>query len=197
MLWDKMRIPLWTKSFLEPKAKGSFYFKWRVSSTNDVAKKKAFQNSSSLPLFVLSVKQSRGRGFDNKKWENSDLMLSVLWESKALQVPPKACESLAGDLKKALEQTWPELRPLLKVKAPNDLYLKESKVAGLLLEVLKQGQKQALILGLGLNVFHSPPHLPATHLATEAKKISSQTWSIFLENLIPLWSKTVKSYSSV
>ena len=143
------------------------------------------------------MKQSRGRGFGDQKWENSDLMLSVLWESDSLQIPPQACEYLAGDLKKALEQTWPELRPLLKVKAPNDLYLKEAKVGGLLLEVLKQGQKQALILGLGLNVFHSPPHLPATHLTAEAKKINPQTWSNFLEKLIPLWSKTVKSYSSV
>ena len=124
-------------------------------------------------------------------------MLSLLWESKSLQVPPKACESLAGDLKKALGETWPELQPFLKVKAPNDLYLKEAKLAGLLLEVLKQGQKQALILGLGLNVFQSPPHLLATYMATEAKKINSKTWSIFLEKLIPLWSKTIKNYSSM
>ena len=196
MQQEKFLIALWTKSFLELKAKSSFYFKWKSSNTNDLAKKKAFTKHFSLPIFCLSVKQSRGRGFGNKKWENSDLMLSVLWESAGLKIDPKACKSLVWDLKKALEQTWPELLPTLKVKAPNDLYLKEAKLAGLLLEVLKQGSKTALILGLGLNVFQSPSHLPATYLSSVTKKIDQKSWLNFLELLITLWSKRVGTYST-
>ena len=186
-------IALWTRDFLKLKAKDSFDFQWQSSSTNDLAKEQAFKKKSSLPFFYLSAQQSKGRGRNNKKWENSDLMLSLLWESQSLQIYPKACESFALDLKNSLEKVWPELS--LTIKAPNDLYLGDSKLAGLLLEVLKQGQWTALILGLGLNVFHSPSHISASHLSCFTKRIDFPAWSAFLELLISLWSERFKAYS--
>ena len=133
--------------------------------------------------------QSQGRGRENRKWENSDLMISFLWEGNLKKITASSCEDFALDLKKALKTVWPVLP--LQVKAPNDLYLNDKKTAGILLEILHQGSEIALIVGLGLNVFSCPENLKATCMAEHTKDIHLKKWESFLEYLFSLWSKRV------
>ena len=182
-------ISLWTQQFLKQNDI-SFYFKELSSSSNDWAKESAFKALSSPTVFLVK-QQSRGHGYNDKKWEDSDLMLSFLWEKDFLEIPLKACEDFAIDLKQALKSVWPQLD--FKVKAPNDLYLDGKKLAGLLLEVLKQGSKTALIVGLGLNVFSAPKNLKAVCLAEQTQDIDRKLWQSFLKNLILYWSQRVNT----
>ena len=182
-------ISLWTKQFLEQNSI-SFYFKEQVISSNDWAKEKAFQALNSPAVFLVS-RQSKGRGYGNKKWEDSDLMLSFLWEKDFSDIPLKACEDFAVDLKRALKNTWPQLA--FEVKTPNDLYLEKKKLAGLLLEVLKQGSKTALVVGMGLNVFSAPKNLNAICLAKKTQEINLKTWHSFLKDLNFYWFQRVKN----
>ena len=179
----------WTERFLRQKGL-SFYCKQTADSSNDWAKQEAFKNLSAPTVFLVS-RQSQGRGYGGKKWKNSDLMLSLLWEENFSEIPLQSCIFFAEDLKQALENNWPQLE--FRVKAPNDLYLVGDKLAGLLLEVLKQGSKTALIVGLGLNVFSAPKDLKATYLAKYSKEINLQVWHDFLTDLIFYWSQRVKN----
>ncbi|MDE0092158.1 MAG: hypothetical protein OXN83_02595 [Oligoflexia bacterium] len=181
-------ISFWTKQFLK-KNNISFYFKEEAGSSNDWAKEEAFKTLSSPTVFLVSH-QNQGRGYGNKKWKDSDLMLSILWEEKFSDISLKVCGDFAVDLKQALQNTWPQLE--FKVKAPNDLYLEREKLSGLLLEVLKQGSQTALIVGLGLNVFSAPKDLRATYLAKYTQEINLQIWQSFLGDLIFYWSQRVK-----
>jgi len=183
-------IPLWTKSFLEEK-KLAFYYKEQAESSNDLAKAKAFQTSVNPTLFLVSH-QSQGRGSQGRKWQNSDLMLSFLWhkEGGLQNLKNHSCEDFAQDVKQALEKTWSALDVCFK--APNDLYLQDKKLAGLLMEVLSQGSQTALILGLGLNVFSSPQNLLASCLKDKTKNLSESSWQAFLSHLIHSWSKRFK-----
>ena len=178
----------WTTEFLRQKNL-SFYFKEKTSSSNDWAKEQAFKKLRSPTIFLVS-QQSQGRGYGDKKWKNSDLMLSFLWEENFSEIPLQACLFFAEDLKQALTNNWSQID--FKVKSPNDLYLEGNKLAGLLLEVLKQGPKTALIVGLGLNVFSAPKDLKATYLAQHSKEINWQVWQAFLTNIIFYWSERVK-----
>ncbi|MCZ0932175.1 MAG: hypothetical protein OXJ52_03370 [Oligoflexia bacterium] len=182
-------VSLWTQQFLE-KNKLSFYFKEQAGNSNDWAKETAFKGLSSPTIFLVN-RQSQGRGYGNKKWENSDLMISFLWEKNFSDIHLKASEDFALDLKQALKSTWPQLD--FKVKAPNDLYLEGDKLAGLLLEVLKQGSKTALIVGLGLNVFSAPKNLKAVCLSQKTQDIHLKTWQSFLRDLTFYWSQRVKN----
>ena len=182
-------ISFWTQQFLK-KHKLSFYFKEQASSSNDWAKETAFKTLNSTTIFIVN-RQSQGRGYGNKKWKDSDLMISFLWEKNFSNIPLKTCKDFAIDLKQALQNTWPQLD--FKVKAPNDLYVESNKLAGLLLEVLKQGSKTALIVGLGLNVFSTPKGLKATCLAKHSQEINLQVWQDFLKDLIFYWSQRVKN----
>ena len=182
-------ISLWTQQFLREN-NISFSFKEQAVSSNDWAKEEAFGALPSPAVFLVAS-QSKGRGYGNKKWEDSDLMFSVLWEKAFSEIPLKACEDFALDLKQALQNTWPQQE--FKVKAPNDIYLKEKKLAGILLEVLKQGSETSLIVGLGLNVFSAPKNLQAGCLLEEVREINLEIWKIFLKNLIFYWSQRVEN----
>ena len=182
-------IFLWTKQFLK-ESSISFQFKDQVSSSNDWAKEEAFKDLNSPTVFLVN-RQSQGRGYGSNKWKDSDLMFSFLWEKNFSNIPLKACEDFAIDLKQALKNIWPLLD--FQVKAPNDLYLNGTKLAGILLEVLKQGSQTALIVGLGLNVFSAPKNLKAVYLAEQTQGIDLKTWHSFLKSLNFYWSQRVKT----
>lgn len=158
----------------------------QTDSSNDQAKGRAFQNSEPVSVF-LAGRQSKGRGRGKAKWEDSDLMISFLWTKNVQKISLKSCESFSKDLQKALKAVWPELP--VRVQAPNDLYLDKGKVAGILLEPLRQGPQTALVVGLGLNVFSCPRHLPADRLAGHTDNINPETWGLFLEKLFSLWNQ--------
>ena len=182
-------INLWTTRFLE-REKIAFSFQESAESSNDLAKTQAFQTSKNPYLFLVDH-QRKGRGSNNRKWENSDLMLSFLWHKTEACLKVQACEGFAQDVLKALKKTWSDLE--IRFKAPNDLFLKDKKLAGLLLEALSQGSRQAFILGLGLNVFSTPLELPASCLKDQVKDISQESWFVFLSTLIASWSNRYKN----
>ena len=178
-------ISLWTKNWLEKK-EIPFCFLEETKSSNDLAKERAFTNLFS-PFVFLTASQTQGRGREDDIWEDSDLMLSFLWEKNLKEIRLESSEDFAVDLHKALKTVWPSLP--LKIKTPNDLYLDGRKLAGILLEVLNQGSKKALIIGLGLNVFSCPGNIESSCLAEHTKNISSKNWELFLEQMFPLWNQ--------
>ena len=74
------------------------------------------------------------------------------------------------------------------LKAPNDLYLYDKKVAGLLIENVSQGQDIRLLIGFGFNVFAFPEAIDtATSLAHELPldvPLLAEDWISFLERLL-------------
>ena len=120
------QVCIWTREWLNENGI-SFYFFRQSTSSNDLAKQKAFKNLDSPTVFLVE-KQTRGRGSGNKKWENSDLMLSFLWQKNLKKIQLSSCEGFTTDLRQALKKIWPVL--ILSVKAPNDLYMDEGKTAG-------------------------------------------------------------------
>ena len=86
-------------------------------------------------------------------------------------IPPNLSWDFARDLLSAAKAAWPCI--LWRAKPPNDLYIKDKKIAGILPEILDQGAGRALILGLGLNVFSHPAGIPnAGHLQGYEKSLA-------------------------
>ncbi len=177
------KILLWTKNWLKQK-NYRFCFCQQAESSNDWAKASAFKSPASPGIFLVA-QQSKGRGRQGKSWEDSDLMLSLLWEKYLRDIPVGSDTAFALDLLESLKRTWPFLP--LSIKAPNDLLLKGKKAGGLLLELVSQGSQTALVLGLGLNVFSCPKAVSGACLSDYAKNIHVRTWEFFLENLFSLW----------
>ena len=183
------RIPLWCKAWAE-KRNLNFEFFPSVKSLNDFAKETAFKTGCpevSEKLFIAET-QTAGRGRNQNRWKNSDLMICRLWEGETKQpLAPFLDEEFALDMLRSAQKTFPALP--WKLKKPNDLYLEDKKIAGLLLEVVDQPPKRALILGLGMNVFSHPSVPSAGHIGQWTKSINQNSWNTFLDRLHFHWTE--------
>ena len=71
----------------------------------------------------------------------------------------------------------------LRIKAPNDIYLGDGKLSGLLVEVTQKGQDFFVYVGLGLNVTDAPNiDIPTSSLEEHCPDFKSQ-WPDFCKFL--------------
>lgn len=157
-----------------------------ISSTNDMAKKhKEFKHKH---LF-LADHQSAGRGRGDNHWDDSgkgQCLLST-WCFPVSRPPQHITGPIVGlALFRTAEAVWPNLG--WSIKAPNDLYLNDKKVAGLLVESSSQGTQHVLMVGLGMNVTGHPYSIShAGHLTGDVglgRALDSGEWIQFLDLLI-------------
>ena len=152
-------------------------------------KKEEELNNQSSSLSPSLKNQSSSLKAQACETNNSELSVT----NQKVPFEAQACEDFAKDVEKALKKTWQDLE--ISFKAPNDLYLNDKKLAGLLMEVLSQGSKRAFILGLGLNVFKSPKNLPASCLKDQVKYLTQTQWQKFLSQLLQNWSNRLTNFN--
>lgn len=158
-----------------------------VGSTNEIAKKEAFTNRGDAVLY-LAAHQTQGRGRSQNHWLDTGAGESLL-SSWSFDLPSPAQAITAPRIGYALYQAvagcWPGLE--WSLKAPNDLYLKDKKLGGLLIETVSQGGLHRLIIGMGLNILNHPRALDtATHLLADSglgEGLEDDRWYQFLDVL--------------
>ena len=166
-----------------------FIFK-SVTSTNDVAIRLIRKKSKNLGV-IYSKKQTKGRGTHGKKWisKSGNLFISIFFEIKK-NYPPFHEFSIINPV--IISNTIKKFckNEKLTFKYPNDIFLNKKKICGILQEVIKKGNKNFLIVGIGINLVSNPkisgiPH--STDIFSETKRKPNITKMIDL---------IVKSYES-
>lgn len=140
-----------------------------IDSTNRYLNNKSIEGASSGYL-VLAEQQTKGIGRRGREWISpfgSNLYLSLLWRFQygAAQL---GCLSLfiAVAIVRALQKAGAKDAG---VKWPNDIYWKNKKLAGILLEMRGElSGPSAVVIGIGLNI-----NMPSSSI--EAKNID-QPW---------------------
>ncbi len=133
-----------------------------LGSTNDLARQYAQDGTERrLPLLILADRQTAGRGRGSNRWwtGRGSLAFSLLLPAESIahnQTQP----SLAGLA--AAVAIVEAVQPLLSeqnvgVHWPNDVYVGERKLAGILIEVLADRRH---VLGMGLNTNNSSVEAP-------------------------------------
>lgn len=128
-------------------------------STNTVAQQLQRENRASEGCTVITGHQTAGRGQRGNQWEaaaHENLTLSVVWHPTFLAATEQFLLSQAVALA-ALDWAgrWlgASAEASLRVKWPNDLYVGNQKLGGILIENTLSGSKiQCSIVGIGLNV---------------------------------------------
>ena len=106
--------------------------------------------------FIVTDYQTAGRGQVGNHWESKkgqNLLVSILIRPQGLAVDKQFRLSMIAALSviKTLETLYPKYEWL--IKWPNDIYYKEKKVGGILIEnKLNGGYVGDCIFGLGLNI---------------------------------------------
>lgn len=127
-----------------------------VDSTNDEAKRKL---AGVGHLTVITAKyQTRGRGQRDNEWksrEGENLLFSVVlkYAESSLQMPASSQLALSGMVALSVVDMLESLNVQAKIKWPNDIYVGERKVCGVLIENSVCGKYLSTsIVGVGINV---------------------------------------------
>src|ERR1700733_2246808 len=129
----------------------------RLGSTNDEARRLA-DGGAAHGTVVHADEQSSGRGRLSRRWFSppGNLYLSIvlrldLPQARSVELGFLAALAVADAVDVLLPR---QVRATLKW--PNDVMVREGKIAGILVE--QAGE--AMILGIGLNVLHAPGGVP-------------------------------------
>ena len=157
----------------------------KIESTNDFARSLITEHKIFKGI-VIADEQTKGRGRYGNKWNSpkGNLYFTVFFPI------------LRSNLKKIQFLVQLQIRNILNnyniknvsLKWPNDLYINNKKVCGILQESIVLG-KLYLIIGIGINVKSSPKikKYPTTYLNKETKK------KIILTELVDKLKKTFVS----
>ena len=131
--------------------KESFIYFETIDSTLNIALDQQFQESS-VGKIVITDNQTSGKGSYNKSWYSEpykDLTFSIiLGSSNNFQ------QNLIDETCSAIAKILSEYQIEAYQKPPNDIYVKDKKIAGILLsnvQIGNSGNYQALSVGININ----------------------------------------------
>lgn len=132
-----------------------------VTSTNDVVFQMA-KDGAAEGLVVFAEHQTAGRGQRGNVWQSAPgkgLLFSILLRPDvAVQDSPRLMDWAVKGIARTLETAS---RRKAIIKPPNDLYINERKIAGVLVEMRAQsGAPHIAVVGIGVNVSHIPGDFP-------------------------------------
>jgi BirA family biotin operon repressor/biotin-[acetyl-CoA-carboxylase] ligase len=144
-----------------------------VTSTNDVAINLIKENNK-ITGCVYADTQTKGRGTYGKKWisENGNLFSSLFFPLEKKYPSFNEFSLINSILISNVIQNFCKGKKLA-LKFPNDVFLNDKKVCGLLQELITFKNKKYLIVGVGLNIISNPTlkHIyQATNIFLETKK---------------------------
>ena len=135
----------WIKS-----GKDSFIYFETIDSTLNIALDQQFQESS-VGKIVITDNQTSGKGSYNKSWYSEsykDLTFSIILGSSnnfQQNLIDETCSAIASILNKYQIEAYQ--------KQPNDIYVKDRKIAGILLSNVQIGNSNNYqVLSVGVNI---------------------------------------------
>lgn len=165
-----------------------------TSSTNKIAKEIGLGENDFYLVITDHQTQGRGRGQNTWSSEKGSSLLST-WCFTLNSAPQPIFSARIGlAVFRALHNTWPFLK--FSIKAPNDIYLEDKKLAGLLVENTSQDADHTCYIGLGLNVFKHPESITTStsllHSLPKNAPLLGMDWIRFLDRLLFELSEAVE-----
>ena len=149
-----------------------------VESTNNYAMAKVHAGLASHGTIFFAHEQTRGKGQRGKTWVSApgeNIIISLVLEPIPLRPEQQFGLSISIALAcyDLLIQYIPEE---LSIKWPNDLYWRDRKAGGILIESICKGKEWLYaIVGIGINVNQS--HFPDIRQAVSLKQLTGNNYS--------------------
>jgi len=136
----------------------------KVSSTNTLAREMLDDDSCCEGTVIFASEQSQGKGQGNNIWlseAGKNLLVSVITRPLFLKADQQFLISKTISL--AIASMLDNYSASISIKWPNDIYYKDDKIAGILIENSLEGNKiKSSVIGAGININQAsfPPGLP-------------------------------------
>lgn len=137
-----------------------------IDSTNNYVKQNVQQLANHS--VVRTHFQTNGRGQFERKWQSNkgdNLLFTILFKEQQTPITEVINPVIVG----ALISTLKEYKIEATYKSPNDIYVNNKKIAGILIETkYDQNRLQYMVVGIGLNINQQQfEGLNATSMANE------------------------------
>ena len=131
------------------------------------------QNGRWLTLQTSIARKKKGRGRFGRKWisRKGNLFCTIFFLLKKNYPTVKEFSIINAILNIDVLSKYCVKKNIF-FKSPNDIYIKKKKICGILQEVIIQGSKKYLIVGIGINVLSNPKfkNYPSTNIYKETNK---------------------------
>ncbi len=160
-----------------------------VDSTQAYLKELIKQNKVKLPYAVVAKEQTHGVGSRNNSWSALDgnLFLSFALHVEALPKDLKL-ESASIYFAYILKQTLEEFGSKVWIKWPNDFYIDDKKIGGMITNIV--GDK--LLCGVGINLVNAPDGFEKLDIKISIDKLLNKYFKSVEENI--LWKQVFSKY---
>jgi BirA family transcriptional regulator, biotin operon repressor / biotin---[acetyl-CoA-carboxylase] ligase len=160
-----------------------------LDSTNNYLKDHA--DSLNHLTIVRARFQTSGRGQFQRSWQSNpdeNILVSFLFKGIKDSITVKQIEQIMMTSTAAF---FNQFGIEVAIKLPNDLYVKDKKIAGMLIETKRQGdQFDYVIVGIGINInqlsFSDLPHATSLALLTSRQYDIEEIFKQFIEACSPL-----------
>lgn len=133
-----------------------------TASTNDDVKDALKEGRNTKIVVRVANCQTQGRGTRGRTWENEDDALLMSVGLRVSSVNPAMMPFLGWHLMKRFQK----INSAVKVKWPNDLWIDDKKLAGILCETVQTQENQiGLVIGVGVNLDGKNPEHAYLQLA--------------------------------
>lgn len=142
-----------------------------ITSTHLYAKQIAANKENNGKIIIAEI-QTSGIGTKGRKWytgEGKNIAMTIILHPNC---EISNLENLTINIAKVIQQAINHLYGYqLKIKEPNDLYLNNKKICGILTEINTIGEKiNYLLISFGFNVNENDFSEETNHIATSLKK---------------------------
>lgn len=156
-----------------------------VDSTNTYAMQR-IPHCVGKRLLIVAVDQTQGRGRTTNRWHSSAGAITItaivpfaemdsVFSTASLRVGTGICRQLEAHFQSASITT-----PQFQLKWPNDLYVNQCKLGGILIEA-HSSHPQTLAIGVGMNVNNTLPDSTLTqNPAISLSQLDSHEWPLDL-----------------
>ena len=128
----------------------------QVASTNDYAKQKLADNDITSQTIVFAKSQTMGKGRRGNYWYSEagkDLVFSFVMPGLSMPVENKFWLTKFASI--SIIETLKKYKPngSLSIKWPNDIFIDDQKIAGILIEnSIQSNLVESSVLGIGINL---------------------------------------------
>jgi len=177
----------------------NFIFLNEVESTNNYANQLVLSKAAEHGTVVLAQHQKKGRGQKGNSWESEpskNLLASFILFPQFLPAAKQFYLSKMASL--ALVDFLKTETSDVSIKWPNDIYIQNKKVAGILIENSINGRNvSSAIIGIGLNlnqeIFVSDAPNPVSLKQITVKKFDIEAVAVKIYELINNWYKILET----
>ncbi len=171
-----------------------------IDSTNSELMRRARSGRPS-PTLLIAEYQTAGRGRQGRNWHSPGpaagalpySRLPALTFSIGLAMAPRDWLGLSLAVGVGVART---LHPALGLKWPNDIWLQERKLAGILIETTSMGEQRYVVVGIGINIAPRDPTGLSTPPASLQELLPASDGPALMLQLAPALMQTLRLFEA-